>query len=235
MDKKNLHKGHRKRMRHRFFETGFSGFQNHEIIEMLLFYARPQVNTNDHAHDLINKFGSISAILDADRSELESINGISTSASAFIKLMCDLCRNYKFSVNQTIKFKSSDDIKKYSTCYFAESNSQNIIIISLGSDMELLNTVGLPDCNNADNDILVSSIAEIALTNKLHRIVISCNRPGKPAQPEKSDYIILRKLMDILTHLNIEIYDYIICSGANTFSMRKNGAFSFDWERLNYE
>ena len=41
--KKNLNQGHRSRMRKRYLTCGFSGFQEHEILELLLFYALPRV------------------------------------------------------------------------------------------------------------------------------------------------------------------------------------------------
>ena len=59
----NVHDGHRERMRLRFRETGsFDGFSEHEIIEMLLFYTHPRRNTNEIAHELIDRFGSIAGI-----------------------------------------------------------------------------------------------------------------------------------------------------------------------------
>jgi len=56
----NIHKGHRKRIKQKFIDSGFSGFNNHEILELLLFYSRPRVDTNEIAHRLINNFGSFS-------------------------------------------------------------------------------------------------------------------------------------------------------------------------------
>ena len=51
--KKNLNQGHRSRMRKRYLTCGFSGFQEHEILELLLFYALPRVNTNPIAHQQV--------------------------------------------------------------------------------------------------------------------------------------------------------------------------------------
>ena len=63
---KHKHYGHRERMRTRFQKSGLEGFQPHEILELLLFYALPRVDTNPIAHDLIDTFHSLSGVLDAD-------------------------------------------------------------------------------------------------------------------------------------------------------------------------
>lgn len=68
------HGGHRERMRKRFKESGnFKGFSEHEILEMLLFYIVPRKNTNDIAHELIKKFGSLNSVLNASVEELSSV------------------------------------------------------------------------------------------------------------------------------------------------------------------
>lgn len=60
--KKNLNQGHRSRMRKRYLTCGFSGFQEHEILELLLFYALPRVNTNPIAHQLLKEFHSLAGV-----------------------------------------------------------------------------------------------------------------------------------------------------------------------------
>ena len=62
------HSGHRQRMRERFVKQGLEGFAPHEILELLLFYAIPQKNVNPIAHQLINRFGSLYGVLNAEPS-----------------------------------------------------------------------------------------------------------------------------------------------------------------------
>ena len=76
------HGGHRERMRKRFKESGnFKGFSEHEILEMLLFYIVPRKNTNDIAHELIKKFGSLNGVLNASVEELSSVKDMGESSA----------------------------------------------------------------------------------------------------------------------------------------------------------
>ncbi|MBR5445639.1 MAG: hypothetical protein IKV57_05930 [Clostridia bacterium] len=59
----NLHKGHRQRMRLRYAEEGPDGFAPHEVLEMLLFSSIPRSNTNPIAHALLERYGSLEAVL----------------------------------------------------------------------------------------------------------------------------------------------------------------------------
>ena len=69
-----LHSGHRARMREKLKDNG--SFPPHELLEMLLTYSLPRINTNELAHKLINRFGSIDAVLSADMDALEEVDGI---------------------------------------------------------------------------------------------------------------------------------------------------------------
>ena len=64
------HRGHRERMKQRCLDEGLDGFADHQVLELLLFYALPYQDTNELAHRLLDTFGSLSAVLNADYSEL---------------------------------------------------------------------------------------------------------------------------------------------------------------------
>ena len=60
-----IHDGHREKMRRRFRETGLEGFADHEALELLLYYAIPRRDTNPIAHALMDRYDSLSAVLNA--------------------------------------------------------------------------------------------------------------------------------------------------------------------------
>ena len=72
----NLHEGHRQRLKERFLREGLDHFEPHTVLELLLFYAVPQRDTNELAHRLIARFGSLDAVFDAAFDELCAVEGI---------------------------------------------------------------------------------------------------------------------------------------------------------------
>ena len=62
---KNIHEGHRKRMRKKIMLMPDSALTDHELLEAMLFYVIPRGDTNPLAHNIINTFGSVSAALEA--------------------------------------------------------------------------------------------------------------------------------------------------------------------------
>ena len=72
-----MHEDHRKRIKARFLTEGLENFEPHNVLELLLFYTIPQKDTNELAHTLINRFGSLAGVFDASFEDLISVNGIS--------------------------------------------------------------------------------------------------------------------------------------------------------------
>ena len=71
-----VHNGHRQRMRKRFLDHGIDNFDDHNVLEMLLFYSNARSDTNPLAHELIDHFGSLSAVFDAPMEELMAVKGV---------------------------------------------------------------------------------------------------------------------------------------------------------------
>ncbi|MBP5610265.1 MAG: hypothetical protein J6X72_02870 [Clostridia bacterium] len=67
MTETNVHAGHREKMREKYARAGADAFLPHELLELLLFYAVPYRDTNPTAHRLIERFGSLSGVLEAKK------------------------------------------------------------------------------------------------------------------------------------------------------------------------
>ena len=84
---KQPHADHRQRIFDRAAREGFDHFEPHELLEVLLFFSKPRVNTNPTAHDLFNRFGSIKGVMDADEMDVCAIDGVGPKSAALLKLV----------------------------------------------------------------------------------------------------------------------------------------------------
>lgn len=92
-EKQNLHAGHRQRLKKRFDAVGLKGFEEHTLLELLLFYAIPQKDTNALAHELIRRFGSLDGVLQAGMAQLMQVNGVGENAARMLKVVAAVCQS----------------------------------------------------------------------------------------------------------------------------------------------
>lgn len=110
-----VHAGHRHRMRQRFLASGLEGFQEHEILELLLFYAVPRRDVNTMAHMLIQRFGNLSAVLDAPEEELCAIPGVGPRVANFLRLIPQLMVQMarRTSQEDSLSLRTATDLQRF--------------------------------------------------------------------------------------------------------------------------
>ena len=92
---KHEHQGHRTRLRDRINKEGLDNFQDYQVLEYALTFAIPYKDTNVIAHRLINKFGSFSAVLEADKDELKMVEGMGEASAHFISNLLQIFHYYE--------------------------------------------------------------------------------------------------------------------------------------------
>lgn len=215
-------------MRKRFISTNGEGFNEHELLELMLFYAIPRVDTNEIAHRLIDTFGSLNAVLEADSSELANVKGVTVSAAKFIcffRECCILCEN------QSITFPDLSTVQKmcgFFRNYFQASPSHLCLIACLNNSLELTGQFSFTAESILNSKLPMRHLTEILLRLNAERIVLGINRPEKPPVPDAKDYSLINTFSTFFKPIDISLVDCIICSGSEVCSLRKIGAYSFN-------
>ena len=116
----NPHKDHRTRLKRRFLDEGLDNFEEHNVLELALFFAIPQRDTNELAHELIDRFGSLSGVLDASFDSLLEVDGIGEHAATFLKLLPEISRHYMLEkIPNKFNISNMEQIARYLVAKYA--------------------------------------------------------------------------------------------------------------------
>ena len=138
------HDGHRERLRQRFIQHGLDGLPDHEVLELLLFYALPRRDTNGLARSMLKTFGSLEKVLEASISDLQQIAGIGENAAALIHLVLPIARRYQLSKNEEgFVVKSIKGSAEYLMPYYLGEKEECIYIGDSDVDMMTGNAAGM--------------------------------------------------------------------------------------------
>lgn len=229
-EKSELHSGHRKRMLERFLTKGIDCFEEHEVLEVLLFSIFTRCNTNEISHRLIEKFGSLTNVLSASKNDLMTVSGIGENAAGYICFLGEFFTKFRSNAaDKRRKLNSPEKLAEYAKTLFTGSGEESAYIVLLDRSLCLVGSEkiaeGLPDVSH----IAPKNILRAALGKKSENIVLVHNHPDGAASFSAADISATRHLINLLREIDIEMKDHIIISGENVCSMRSLGFFNEYW------
>lgn len=222
------HKDHRKRLKDRFLENGLDSFTDIQALELLLFYAIPQKDTNPIAHALLDRFGSLSQVLDADMEELKKVGGIGDHAATLLHLVTELSRFYQVdSAQRTQVLTSLDACGAYLVPRFFGRKVETVFLLCLDAKCKVLccREVGEGSVNAAS--ISVRKVVETALSANATTVVLAHNHPSGVALPSADDVQTTRRIAAALNVVEVKLIDHIVVAEGDFISMAQSG-YRFD-------
>lgn len=222
----NYHDGHRKRLKERFIAEGIEQFQQHEVLELLLFFVIPRKDTNEIAHRLIEKFGDLAAVFDASYEELVKIDGIGESAAVFIKAIPAFSMAYLDT-----KYKEGDILNstakmgKYVVPKFIGKNNEVVYLICLDSKCKVIKSKVIIEGSVNASEVSVRKIAEESLKCGATSVVLAHNHPNGVAIPSNSDIATTKSVATALETIGMKLIDHIIVADNDYISMAESKEF----------
>lgn len=228
-DKKvNIHKGHRQKVKERYFETGLAGMPDHNVLEMLLFFGIPQKDTNEMAHELIEKFGSFSAVLEAKKAELMEVKGMTENAACLITLYLPVYKRYVEDLNRKrpTMLNRKDYIKYLKNLYLDSPNNERVYILCLDSNNKLVACRKISEGDYASTLFDIRKIMSVVLETNAKKVIISHNHPNGQLDPSMDDCSITEDLYNVLTYLKVKLVDHVIITDTSYCSMSASAAYA---------
>ncbi|MBF0462776.1 MAG: DNA repair protein RadC [Magnetococcales bacterium] len=220
-----LHRGHRERLRRRFLNEGLERFENHQVLELLLFNALPRQDTNRIAHLLLQRFGCLSAVLDADVRDLASVPGMGEVAAAFLSLIPSLTRRYLHDSATREKTPLNDPYRtsRFLVPLMAGRVEEVFYALCLDNRCQLLFPALISRGTVTDALIHPRQVVETVLRHKSVNLILAHNHPSGVLQASQSDINLTSLLQRLFLPMGIRLVDHVIVAGEKTLSMASMG------------
>lgn len=224
---KNIHAGHRERLRGTFAEHGADSLRTHQLLELLLFYAIPYKDTNPIAHALLTRFGSLREIFAAPISELESVEGVGRNAAVMLKLVFDSAMEYLEIGSDRPSFNTTRAIGLYLSEFYRGADTEFVSLMLLDNSNSLITCKRVFDGDVSSSALHVSELVGIAIRAGASSVVIAHNHPGGLAIPSSDDLHTTRELARAFAVSGMLLIDHVIIAGDDFSSTIKSHPASF--------
>ncbi len=209
-----MHENHRDRMKNRFRTEGLDSFEPHNVLELLLFYSIPQKDTNETAHLLIERFGSLSEVFDAPLEELIKVPGIKEHSATLIKMIPALSRRYLLDKNHGSEpLSSMDKIGNYLVDKYFGINVETVFLLMLDNKYDVIDCVKIHEGSVNSAAITLRRLIELALYRRASMVVLSHNHPAGVAIPSSDDIYTTREIKRAFDLMEIKMLGHILVAG----------------------
>lgn len=216
--------GHRDRLRKKFLTGGFDYLTDYEILELALMYVLPRKDVKILAKDMINKFGSLKQVFDADIEELKQIKNISDYSAGFLFFLKKFTSLYlSLEIKEKDKLLSPLKVKDYLISSLSGEKIEKIYAIVLNAGNRVTDCLEIEKGTVNKSLLIPRKIAEIALKYKAAAIIIAHNHPGGNLKPSQNDIDITGAVKKALEAVEVSLLDHIVVANNNYFSFKEYG------------
>lgn len=225
----SIHDGHRQRVKDRFCKEGLDCFEEHQVLELLLFYCIPRADTNPLAHRLIDHFGSLVKVLEAPVEELEKVPGIGHNAAVFLSLVTAAGRYYQINcASRNEALKTVEECGKYLLPLFYGRRNEMVYLLCLDAKCKVLSCKMLGEGSVNSAGVPIRRIVETALAANASAVVLAHNHPSGLAFPSEADIQTTHRVAVALDAVEIMLLDHIVVADDDYVSMTQAGCYRAD-------
>ena len=229
------HQGHRQRLRERYDQNRFSGFSDHEVLEILLTYAIPRIDVNPLAHRLINAFGSFRGVLEASPEELKRVDGIGERSAAFLTMMVPLFQRYEQQKMHTkAQFSTYSALATYCATLFIGEKKEVFYLLCFDAKMQLIKAEKLASGTESEVHVSPKQVVREAMRLGAVYAAVTHNHPSGDPKPSVEDAELTRAVRDALHMVEIRLVDHVVVGEYDTYSIYRNSISDARYVRESY-
>ena len=230
-----VHDGHRERMRQRFIDYGGQNLNSHELIEMLLYYAYPRIDTNEKAHKILDEYnGSVTRLVNSDPKSIADNCGISLNAATLFSLIGEINRRMAIEKwNKHIVLDKTSISGEYAVSYLDNLNIEKLYVVCLNSSMAVIKCVEISGGTVDSVYVDVRKVVELALRNGATSVILMHNHPSGTLMPSFHDINFTANCLTALATINVVLEDHIIVANGKYLSFKAEKLLHKEGEHKN--
>ena len=222
--KKSIHAGHRQRLLKKYEKLGADAFEAHELLEMLLFFSIPQKNTNEIAHNVMNKFNSISTAFSAKANALIETDGIGAKSALLLNLCRDTIRRCTLEHAAKTPLDTNFKRTRYIYNWFKGKKAGTVMAMFLDEKLMLIETATISAGRLFRPECYPDVILEKSLALDAKFVIINHSHRDNCTEPSPEDLYLAGQIRTALGAHGIELINQFIvtefdCTPTNNFNI----------------
>lgn len=221
---KNHAEGHRQRLKSRFLKSGQESLADYELIELLLFYARPRVDVKPTAKELLSKFGSFAELITADPKEILSVSGTGENTVTLLKAVQAAAQ--KLAQEQVMNrsvLSSWRQVIEYCRLRIGFEKNESFHLLFLDHKNILIADEKQQQGTVDRTPLYPREVIKRALELHASALILVHNHPSGDPTPSRADLELTDQVIEAARPLGVRVHDHIIITKNGHASLKNMG------------
>ena len=207
------------------FKKSPQNMPDHELLEMLLYYSIPRIDTNEIAHELFNVAKNrLENVFSLDEAQIKSVDGLGERSAELISLLREL--NKRIEIErldcQKVKKLTTQNIKNYLISEFLGLKKEQFMMICTDMDCNMLNKHIISVGSESSSVVSVKEIVRNAICDKASFVFIAHNHPNGLLIPSDNDIDVTKTVCEALALVEIPVIEHYIVTNKDCVGIIKS-------------
>lgn len=224
MKDKKSYAGHRGRVREKILASpSLEAFQDYELVEFLLFSCLPRKDVKPLAKKLLDSFGGLAGLINADKDKFLEIDGVTENIFAQFYVIKESIRRVlsRKVMNKNI-IGSWDDLLEYLKTVMGDLKIEQFRVLFLNKKNALIADEIMGNGTIDQTPVYPREIVKKALFYEAGAVLLVHNHPSGGSKPSKADIDLTKRIVEICSSVNVTVHDHVIIAGREYFSFKSN-------------
>jgi len=216
--------GHRERLRQRLLDKGAASLADYELLEFLLFGAKPRGDTKPLAKALLARFGNLAGVLAASPRELAAVSGMGDASIAALKAIPEAAlRLAREDLTESPVIGSWEKLLSYCRISMGREKVEQFRLLFLDRKNRLIADEVQQSGTVDHTPVYPREVIKRALELGASALILVHNHPSGDATPSKADIEMTREIEAAAGKLGIAIHDHIVIGRSGQQSFKSMG------------
>ena len=212
------------RPREKLLAHGAAALRDEELLALLLRTGVQGTGVLQLAGQLLEKFGGVPGLLNADAVALESIKGLGPAKRAELAAVLELARrSMAGELRQQTLFDTPTRVKDFLRLKLAQREHEVFAVLFLDARHQLIEMEELFRGTLTQTSVYPREVVKRALARNAAAVVFAHNHPSGAAEPSRADEFLTQTLKSALALVDVRVLDHFVVGRSDVVSFAERG------------
>jgi DNA repair protein RadC len=212
------------RPREKLLARGAEALTDAELLAIVLRTGVRGKSAVDLGRELMERFGGLHGLLDADASAIQRTLGLGTAKAAqLIAALALAKRSLASEMRQRDNLGSPAAVRDYLRLTLRNREREVFVAVYLDAQNRALEVEELFHGTLTQTSVYPREVVRLALKYNAAAVIFAHNHPSGLAEPSRADEVLTQGLKQALALVDVKVLDHFVVAGNNALSFAERG------------